>query len=312
MSEQEGFEKWIEWNEIQPSIVDTLAKQILDNLGDILIQTETLIPFTVSISEETKYTLYISRVLAQNDTLIAGLRNEVRIATTLRRSIYSFKEELAVGGLARFQPSYEITLEKKQQELAESIAMILEQLSALSPKVTIRQVTSDKTEANVQQKTNTEERINRAIDEHINSVIHITGSNVNIGPSKQEVKNMSGTNVQVGDGNVFHGDFITANKIKDSFKTVEMSNKSEDVKKLLKNLTAEVGKMCEGLPEEKAEQVADDLQTLTKEATKEKPRKKWWELSVEGIKEAAESVGEIGKTTLLLLTDLVPFLENMS
>ena len=37
--------------------------------------------------------------------------------------------------------------------------------------------------------------------------------------------------------------------------------------------------------------MASDLETLTKEATSRSPRRRWWELSAEGIKEAAKTVG---------------------
>jgi hypothetical protein len=55
-----------------------------------------------------------------------------------------------------------------------------------------------------------------------------------------------------------------------------------------------------------AEELAESLETLTKEATRETPRRKWWELSAEGIREAAQSVGEIGTTAIALVGQLSP------
>ena len=59
--------------------------------------------------------------------------------------------------------------------------------------------------------------------------------------------------------------------------------------------------MGEALPQEKAEQVARDLQTLVAEASSKKPRKQWWQLSIEGLKKTAKDVGEIGKPVLELV-----------
>ncbi len=154
-------------------------------------------------------------------------------------------------------------------------------------------------------------RAGKYSEERISNVIHIYGSDVTIGNSKKEIKNMSKT-IKFGNGATVSGNVVIADKIKESFNNVDSSNAPDELKKLLKELATAVDSMCKELPEEKAEQVTDDLQALTKEATKEKPREKWWELSVEGIKEASESVGEIGKTSLVILKELIPFLEELS
>ncbi len=101
-------------------------------------------------------------------------------------------------------------------------------------------------------------------------------------------------NVQLGDGTIIHGDFVVATKIRDSFNKVESSNSSDNLKELLKELTISVAKMSEQLPKEQAEQVANDLQSFTNEAISEKPRQKWWQLSSEGIKDAAKTIGVNG------------------
>jgi hypothetical protein len=41
-------------------------------------------------------------------------------------------------------------------------------------------------------------------------------------------------------------------------------------------------------------ELASDCQTLAEELAKPKPRRKWWELSLEGVKEAAQALGEVG------------------
>jgi len=125
---------------------------------------------------------------------------------------------------------------------------------------------------------------------------------------KAEVMNMSQISVTLGNDVVIKGDFVVANKIKDSFNKVDSSNVQEDLKEILKNLTTTVGQLTEQLPKEQAEQVVNDLQVIMNEATSSKPRRRWWELSVEGIKEAALTVGIIGKPVLTCLEKLIPLL----
>lgn len=156
-----------------------------------------------------------------------------------------------------------------------------------------------------------EERMNAYENTPGSGSIHIFGSEVTIGNSKKEIEKMSKISVQLGDNAIIHGDFVVANKIKDSFNKAASSNVSDNLKAILENLAIEIGKINEQLPKEQAEQVANDLQSLTNEATSEKPRKKWWELSAEGIKEAAQSVGEVGKSALLILKELIPILEEI-
>jgi internalin A len=166
-----------------------------------------------------------------------------------------------------------------------------------------------------------EERMEIVSQEGGSTHYHIQKSEVTIGTSTKEVKDMStkindrstkiGT--QLNDGSIVYGDVtgVVADKIKNSFNKVDSSNLSDNLKEILKNLTTEVGKISKHLSKEQGEQIANDLQALTNEATSEKPRKKWWELSVEGIKEAAESVGEVGKTALILLKDIIPILTKI-
>jgi hypothetical protein len=130
----------------------------------------------------------------------------------------------------------------------------------------------------------------------------------NIENIKTEVTHMTDISVTLGDGITIYGDLVVANKIKDSFNKADTSNTSDELKGLLKNLATTVGKMSEQLPKEKAEQVANDLLALTNEATSESPRRRWWELSLDGIREAARAVGDIGTPVLTVIEKLLPIL----
>ena len=54
--------------------------------------------------------------------------------------------------------------------------------------------------------------------------------------------------------------------------------------------------------------MARDVESLCKETASSKPRRKWYEMSIEGLKEAAEAVGEVGKPILKTVGKLLPML----
>jgi hypothetical protein len=66
--------------------------------------------------------------------------------------------------------------------------------------------------------------------------------------------------------------------------------------------------VAEKLLPDKAKELTRDLAMFTNEATSDKPRRKWWELSLEGIKKPCAAVGEIGKTVNGLAEKIGPFL----
>lgn len=66
------------------------------------------------------------------------------------------------------------------------------------------------------------------------------------------------------------------------------------------------------MPTQTAKQVARDLENLVAEATSPEPRKQWWQLNIDGLKKAAQGIGEIGKPVLQLAVLLVPLLLGKS
>ena len=121
---------------------------------------------------------------------------------------------------------------------------------------------------------------------------------------KGEKTTVTNIEVKIGDNATFSGDFAVGEKIQNSFNKAGGAASPEETKALLQQLAEQVAKVAEKLPEEKAAEVADDLERFTEEATKDNPRRKWWELSAEGIREAAESVGSAGTTAISLLEKL--------
>lgn len=118
--------------------------------------------------------------------------------------------------------------------------------------------------------------------------------------------------VTLGDGNVIHGDLVIANSIRDSFNRAKESNVDKKLKKLLEQLSSQVGTMVKEVDPETAGAIARDLETLTKEATSPKPRRQWWQLSATGLKEAAIAVKDIGKPVVETVTKLLPLLSAAS
>lgn len=117
--------------------------------------------------------------------------------------------------------------------------------------------------------------------------------------------------VNLGNNSIIYGDVITAKHIENSFNTAEDAPISNELKTLLKDFSVAVGKMTEKMPEEKARRVAQDLEMLTTEATDPNPQQRRWEFSLEGLKEAAKNVGEIGKPVLDLAVRIAAVLSGI-
>uniref|UniRef100_UPI004056F566 COR domain-containing protein n=1 Tax=Candidatus Electronema sp. TaxID=2698783 RepID=UPI004056F566 len=82
---------------------------------------------------------------------------------------------------------------------------------------------------------------------------------------------------------------INTGKIKNSFNTVAQSAAEPALKAELERLCQQVEQMLTQLPEEKKQEAVQDLDSFVKEATKDTPRRKWYELSAEGLIEAAKA-----------------------
>ncbi|MEO8578582.1 MAG: hypothetical protein ABI556_17860 [Gemmatimonadales bacterium] len=121
--------------------------------------------------------------------------------------------------------------------------------------------------------------------------------------------NMTSNEITFGDNTVFHGDFVgIGNRLNDSMKRIGSSNANADLKAELETLTNQIATMVKQLPVEQAEVVSKDLEVLVNEATSPTPRRKWWELSAEGLKEAAKTLGDIATPVLATIAKVVAFL----
>ncbi len=91
---------------------------------------------------------------------------------------------------------------------------------------------------------------------------------------------------------------VAADSIQNSFNKINESGISDELKAKLKELSEAVEAMTGEMPDDKAKEVTDDLQTLVNETTKEEPRQKWYELSAQGLIEAAKTVGTVGQPVI--------------
>lgn len=131
----------------------------------------------------------------------------------------------------------------------------------------------------------------------------IAGGNAVIDDHSQKIDFRDAENVTVGDI-----EQIAAQTIQNAFKTVERSNASQELKEKLTALTQAVAKMSEQLPSKAQERAAQDLKILTDEATSDEPRKRWYELSAEGLIDAAKTIGEIATPVIKTTKEIIAIL----
>lgn len=103
--------------------------------------------------------------------------------------------------------------------------------------------------------------------------------------------NSMSTNIQMGNVTV-SGDFnqVTAATIQGSFNKVASSDAGAELREKLNALAVQVANLARQLPPADAEHVSKDLESLTSEALSKAPRQKWYELSADGLLEAAKTV----------------------
>lgn len=118
--------------------------------------------------------------------------------------------------------------------------------------------------------------------------------------------------ISIGNNAQFAGDFIVAKSIQNSFNKIASSNLSSELKDLLGQLSIEVGKILEHLSKEEAKELTEDLDTLVDKVTSEKPKRKWWSVSIDGLSKAAEKLGKVGMPILEIIGKIIPILEKVS
>jgi hypothetical protein len=142
-------------------------------------------------------------------------------------------------------------------------------------------------------------------------VYHIT-DNEKVVVMYQPFRRDTVTNQTVNISNSTVGDVnqVAAQTIQDSFNKVQESSVDDELKNHLIKLNEAVAQMVKGLSETQQQQVASDLKVLTDEATSSAPRKKWYDLSAQGLLEAAKAVGDTAAPVISLVNTIVGLLPS--
>lgn len=117
--------------------------------------------------------------------------------------------------------------------------------------------------------------------------------------------------IRIGDKATISAPIVIADTIQDSFNTLMESTVDDDVKALLDQLLREVNEANKKVPQDKADEaetMARDAETLVKEATSSKPRRRWYEVTLDGLKQAAINIGAIAIPVLDIVSKLRPLL----
>ncbi len=126
------------------------------------------------------------------------------------------------------------------------------------------------------------------------------------------VENMTNNRIiNIGKGATISAPVIIADQIQHSFNVLEKSSVNPEVKALITDLIKQVAEASQKMPEEKAKQVGSDAEALATEVASGAPRKRWYELSIDGLREAATAVGEVGKPILETTAKLLPLLISL-
>ena len=102
-----------------------------------------------------------------------------------------------------------------------------------------------------------------------------------------------------------------ADSIEGSFNTVQSSQASDELKDVLATLIKQIAEIGHGWGAQESE-VTRDVKALSEEVASAAPRRKWYELSVEGLKEAALAVGEVGVPVVATLKKLLSLLNSVA
>lgn len=86
------------------------------------------------------------------------------------------------------------------------------------------------------------------------------------------------------------------------------SNTTDDIKELIEQLSQEIKKVSLEADPSQIKQMGKNLKALSEEVASDEPDRRWYELSLEGIKEAAQTLGEIAKPVLSITSKLAAIL----
>jgi hypothetical protein len=117
--------------------------------------------------------------------------------------------------------------------------------------------------------------------------------------------------IKIGANAQISAPIIIADSIQNSFNMLAKSNVNDEIKTLLEQLIKSVTEINKQVPlehTETAQLMVRETEDLVREATNAKPRRKWYEVSIEGLKQAALNIGEVATPVLEIVGKLAPLL----
>lgn len=130
------------------------------------------------------------------------------------------------------------------------------------------------------------------------------------------VENLGGTtvtkfNVSFGaNSTVTIGNLALAKSIQNSFNSVDKAAVSGEKKRALQELHKGVASIADHLSPEESEEVATSLDMLTKQTLSATPSKRWYEVSAQGLIEAAKAVGQLGGPIISAVNTILSLLRG--
>ena len=106
---------------------------------------------------------------------------------------------------------------------------------------------------------------------------------------------MNDKSIRFGDNaTVSNSNMVASERIEQSSIATSAAAAPGDLKSALESLHRATAELCKHLDPTKADEVARDLSQFANEVTSPTPRRKWYELSSEGLKQAANAIGQFG------------------
>lgn len=115
-------------------------------------------------------------------------------------------------------------------------------------------------------------------------------------------------------GTRIEGNVNILGPVQNAFNTINnidtSSAEAKSLQSLLKALHEETTKLIKALPDDEAERAARNLRNLTEAATAKKPDRKWFEVSAEGLLDAAKAVASLTSPVTTAVKAVLAFFKD--
>ncbi len=123
-------------------------------------------------------------------------------------------------------------------------------------------------------------------------------------------KNTVTQTINISDATI-NAPITIAENIQDSFNTIKDAGVDEELESLMLELLTQIAALGERDCITQVEEISEDAKRLSEELARDNPRRRYWEISIEGIQNAAKAIGEIGVPIFETTTKLLPLLTKI-